>query len=75
MDKIDTREYRGFLHDFDYSSMAPLDQGEDVVVNGMLSGSSSSPAMTTSDPSRTTDIAELNEDLKERTVSISLFLS
>ncbi|KAI0788265.1 hypothetical protein C8Q74DRAFT_1195372, partial [Fomes fomentarius] len=67
VDKIDTRKYRGFLHDFDYSSMAPLDQGEDVVVNGMLVGSSSSAESMTSDPSRTTDIADLNEDLKERT--------
>ncbi|KAI0752077.1 hypothetical protein C8Q74DRAFT_353057 [Fomes fomentarius] len=66
VDKIDTREYRGFLHDFDYSSMAPLDQGEDVVANGMLIGSSSSAMTMTSDPSRTTDIADLNEDLKER---------
>ncbi|KAI0706446.1 hypothetical protein C8Q76DRAFT_682816 [Earliella scabrosa] len=72
VDKVATRKFRGFLHDFDYSAMVPLAAPHDEFItadtqagsSGLLVGGSE---LMTPDPARTTDPSDVHEDLKERT--------
>ncbi len=64
--------FYGFLHDFDYSYMEDLD----VIVDDERSLSTEEdiaiPSNAALDPTRTMDVSDVNDDLKERTVCQSL---